>query len=110
MTLRSRYITYRSDFVGLVTGVSDHQPTWAGGDCPSCGTVPCYHPDLLVCAFDDEEWPCETIRVVAAELRTAGRDYGVRDPVRRTLVKRAAALLRGVRRRNAQYQDQSSLS
>lgn len=113
MTLRRRYITYRREFAGLVTGVTTHQPYWSQGDCPNCalgGSVPCGpHPDILVCSECLDEWPCDTIRTVAAELRVVGRDYGIRDPIRRTLLKRAAALLRGVRKHDAQHQDQSDL-
>jgi hypothetical protein len=125
MTLRKHYISYRRDFVGLVTGVADHQPHWVMDDCPNCalgGSYPCEHPDILVCGVCLDEWPCDTIRVVAAELKELGRLLpsieGWKDPgpaiveglTKQIVLKRAAALLRGVRKSDAQHQDQSDLS
>lgn len=49
-------------------GVGEHQPQWVDVDCPSCGTVPCSHPDVLACRDCCDDWPCHAVQSVAAEL------------------------------------------
>lgn len=111
--IRTRPLVRSNQFVGLVVGVQDHQPYWAGVDCPWCGSAPCGpHPDILACEVCGDEWPCDTIRAVAASLKALSRSPEPELQVASyTLRKSAAALLRGVvlrRNQGGVYDDQGA--
>lgn len=68
-------------------GLPPHAPRWCAVDCPQCAeqtfTQCGPHPDVLVCADCDEDWPCPPVQLVVEELfaRAAElRDRGYDDP------------------------------
>lgn len=60
--------TRANDHLNQIAPVGEHRPSWEATDCPSCGTVPCSHPDVLACKECHDDWPCDVVANVALEL------------------------------------------
>jgi hypothetical protein len=73
-----------------------HRPQWSTADCPSCGSAPCGpHPDILMCEYCAEDWPCGPVATSAQALETMAEHPDPVARVARVLLLERAALLRG---------------